>query len=227
MVDRVETTATVWLGLTLGCARCHDHKYDPLTQKEFYRFFAYFNSIDEVGNVDRGGNANPVVALPTSAQTRQERDLQNQIRQSEQALQAATTPEKIAAWEQSLRRQSGVEPSDTWPAIAGFPSDVMTALQIAPEKRTAASTKAIADHFAQTDPLAKRTQTELNRHRKSLENSAKSVFGNDGDARPFATTENLSPDSWPMGQTRYQRRTQPQHTRDSPAARGSVPRQTG
>ena len=41
VADRAETTATVWLGLTVGCARCHDHKFDPVTQKEFYRLFAY------------------------------------------------------------------------------------------------------------------------------------------------------------------------------------------
>src|SRR5581483_3236604 len=45
VVDRVETTSTVWLGVTLGCARCHNHKYDPFTQKEFYQVFAYFNNV--------------------------------------------------------------------------------------------------------------------------------------------------------------------------------------
>ncbi len=61
VVDRVETTAGVWLGLTMGCARCHSHKYDPISQKEFYRFFAFFNSIAEEG---RGhGNAPPVLTL--------------------------------------------------------------------------------------------------------------------------------------------------------------------
>lgn len=69
VVDRVETTSTVWLGLTLGCCRCHNHKYDPVSQKEFYRFYAFFNNIDEVGGVDRGGNAKPVLALPTPEQT--------------------------------------------------------------------------------------------------------------------------------------------------------------
>ena len=53
VVDRVETTATVWLGLTLGCARCHDHKYDPITQKEFYQLFAYFNNVPETRQGDQ------------------------------------------------------------------------------------------------------------------------------------------------------------------------------
>ena len=49
VVDRVATTSTVWLGLTMTCARCHDHKYDPVSQKEFYRFFAFFNNVPERG----------------------------------------------------------------------------------------------------------------------------------------------------------------------------------
>ncbi|MEK7833524.1 MAG: DUF1549 domain-containing protein, partial [Acidobacteriota bacterium] len=49
LIDRVETTATTWMGLTLGCARCHSHKFDPLSQKEFYQFYAFFNSVPEKG----------------------------------------------------------------------------------------------------------------------------------------------------------------------------------
>ncbi len=51
VVDRTTTVATTWLGLTLGCAECHDHKFDPITQVDFYRFYAFFNNADEV-NID-------------------------------------------------------------------------------------------------------------------------------------------------------------------------------
>ncbi len=66
VVDRVEVMSSVWMGLTLGCARCHDHKYDPLSQQEFYSVFAYFNSIDESG---RGyGNSRPLHYFDPSIQ---------------------------------------------------------------------------------------------------------------------------------------------------------------
>ena len=48
VVDRTNTVGTVWLGLTVGCAQCHDHKYDPLKQKEYYQLFAFFNNAEEV-----------------------------------------------------------------------------------------------------------------------------------------------------------------------------------
>jgi hypothetical protein len=51
--DRVETTSAVWLGLTMGCSQCHDHKFDPITQKDYYSMFALFNQLVETGGVDK------------------------------------------------------------------------------------------------------------------------------------------------------------------------------
>ena len=63
-VDRVKTTSLVWLGLTMECAQCHDHKYDPIPQRDYYRFFAYFNQASDPGMQTRGGNQAPVVDVP-------------------------------------------------------------------------------------------------------------------------------------------------------------------
>lgn len=64
MVDRVETTATVFLGLTAGCAVCHDHKYDPITQREFYQLGAFFNNTTQPAMDGNKKDTPPVVALP-------------------------------------------------------------------------------------------------------------------------------------------------------------------
>ena len=64
-IDRADTTSTVWMGLTVGCAQCHDHKYDPITQKEFYQLYAYFNNITEKAMDGNRKDSPPVVKLPT------------------------------------------------------------------------------------------------------------------------------------------------------------------
>lgn len=87
-VDRVETTSTVFLGLTLGCAVCHDHKYDPFTQRDFYQLMAFFNSVAEAA---MDGNAllpPPILAVPTPEQEQQ---------QAERTSQLAQVREQIAA----------------------------------------------------------------------------------------------------------------------------------
>ncbi|MEX2213754.1 MAG: PSD1 and planctomycete cytochrome C domain-containing protein [Phycisphaeraceae bacterium] len=101
VMDRAETTGTVWLGLTVGCARCHDHKYDPLKQSEYYQLYAYFNSIDERGNVDAGGNANPVMPFPTADQAKQADALQKEIASLQKEMQLAPkdVADQAAAWE--------------------------------------------------------------------------------------------------------------------------------
>ncbi len=70
VVDRVDTTATVWLGLTLGCARCHSHKFDPITQEEFYQLFAFFNNVPENGRAIKLGNSPPLIKTPDPRSSR-------------------------------------------------------------------------------------------------------------------------------------------------------------
>jgi hypothetical protein len=84
--DRVETTGTVFLGLTIGCARCHDHKFDPLTMKDFYSLSAFFNSLE--GN-PLDGNAPrhpPVVRVPSPQQTRALAAVQQKVALARKAL---------------------------------------------------------------------------------------------------------------------------------------------
>ena len=68
IVDRVDTDGTVFLGLSTGCARCHDHKYDPIRTKEYYQLFAFFNNIDGPAMDGNSAKWEPIVAVPTSAQ---------------------------------------------------------------------------------------------------------------------------------------------------------------
>jgi hypothetical protein len=68
VVDRVATTSSVFLGLTLGCSRCHNHKFDPFTQKEFYQLYAYFDQVPETGRGIKYGNSPPVIPAPTADQ---------------------------------------------------------------------------------------------------------------------------------------------------------------
>ncbi|MCS5630943.1 MAG: DUF1549 domain-containing protein, partial [Pirellulaceae bacterium] len=86
-VDRVETTATVWMGLTAGCAVCHDHKFDPLSQKEFYQLFSYFFSLTERA---MDGNAllpPPVVKIPSESQTANQTRITGEIKQQAELVQ--------------------------------------------------------------------------------------------------------------------------------------------
>ena len=102
VVDRVETTSSAFMGLTMGCARCHSHKFDPITHKEFYQFFAFFNNVPERGLDGRNGNAVPVLPLPSAAQKALLAELQAAIQTHETALADAAVAPLQREWEQAL-----------------------------------------------------------------------------------------------------------------------------
>ncbi len=105
VVDRVQTTGTVMLGLTIGCARCHDHKFDPVTQKEFYQLFGFFNNVNEKGvYTETRGNVPPLVKVTTPEQDQKLAELDGKI--AELTKQVAERQAKIGperqAWIDSL-----------------------------------------------------------------------------------------------------------------------------
>lgn len=102
--DRVDTTVQVWMGLTMGCAKCHTHKYDPITQREYYRFFALFNQTEDANRSDEA----PTVPMPTPEQKGRLAELDDKIRTLRAAF-AQDAPELEAqqlAWEKELAAKS-------------------------------------------------------------------------------------------------------------------------
>ena len=91
LVDRVNTTATVWLGSTLGCAQCHDHKYDPFTQRDYYRMLAFFENVEYTVGGQAGFDRwieEPQIALPTPEQEARRKDLQEELDRLTASLRA-------------------------------------------------------------------------------------------------------------------------------------------
>ncbi len=106
VADRAETTATVWLGVTLGCARCHDHKYDPFKQRDFYRMFAFYNNVPERGLVYNFGNDEPMIKAPLPEHERALAEYDTKAKAARthwDALQPALAKAQHA-WEKSLAK---------------------------------------------------------------------------------------------------------------------------
>jgi hypothetical protein len=106
VVDRVEATSNSFMGLTMGCARCHTHKYDPITQREFYQFFAFFNTVPEQGLDGRTGNAAPVMLLPTDEQQAKLDEFDSAIAGKQAALADSIVAPLQAAWEATFVKSS-------------------------------------------------------------------------------------------------------------------------
>jgi len=110
--DRVRTTGSVWLGLTLGCAECHDHKFDPISTRDFYRFEAFFADIKEKGyypGANTSGDWGPKLEVGTVEQERELARLDGEVARLTKVLDTQT-PELAAAqarWEAQVRRELG------------------------------------------------------------------------------------------------------------------------
>jgi hypothetical protein len=105
VADRVHTTASVLMGLSMQCARCHDHKFDPITQREYYQFFSFFNNVaDKTVNYNQGGTAEPYLKAPSVEQQQE----QTRLAETQQALEKRLSSRKteidpeIARWENNL-----------------------------------------------------------------------------------------------------------------------------
>jgi hypothetical protein len=158
VVDRVDTTAAVWLGLTAGCARCHDHKYDPISQKEYYRLYAYYNNVAEVGGVDRrNSTAAPVLELPTEEQKARIAEGNKCIADLERKWSEVS--ERLLAlspdWEIELTNQQ-------------LPEKIAKLLQIDPAKRKPGQRKELVEHYLIDAEDLTPVRQELTAARKAL-----------------------------------------------------------
>ena len=132
LFDRVDTTATTWLGLTVACAQCHDHKYDPIKQTDYYSLMAAFNQLPETGTPNLGGGSRirvgtPVLELPTEENKRTVAKWEAELKAAESAGDTKKRFEaELAKW----------EPTVTPDNVPGFDRNVFQALRTPEAERT-------------------------------------------------------------------------------------------
>lgn len=114
VIDRVTSVGTAFMGLTVGCAVCHDHKYDPISSREFYQLYAFFNNIDATpetggrsGNDFKRGLQKPYIELPSPEQQRARGNVQNQTAEIEKQIAGLKAAVKKTAEEKSADQSSG------------------------------------------------------------------------------------------------------------------------
>ncbi|MFT5525552.1 MAG: hypothetical protein ACI9HK_003522 [Pirellulaceae bacterium] len=111
VMDRLTTTGTVWLGLSVGCARCHDHKFDPLSQKEFYEMFAFFNQVSERGQ----SGFNPKAQLPSPLALDQQTQTDNEITKLTEEVKklTETVGSRVEIWAETIAKT----PPGSWATV--------------------------------------------------------------------------------------------------------------
>ncbi len=142
VMDMTETVGTVWLGLTLNCCRCHDHKFDPVLQKEYYSLFAYFNQTPVTGG---GGDpqTKPVVELASPEQTAKLKELAEKVTAATKALDE---------FEGRLFPRDKGKPANASEKSRDLPKEVKDALGKPANSRNRNQLSAIEKHFAKSEP---------------------------------------------------------------------------
>ena len=112
VADRLETTGTVWMGLTVGCARCHDHKYDPISQKEYYQLFAFFNNGPETGLAPR--ELPPLLTFSTPEYEQEQKSRKARCVKYDQTWQrfAERAQQDQSEWEKTALQSLQIPPRD-------------------------------------------------------------------------------------------------------------------
>ena len=199
VVDRVTTTGTVFLGLSMECTRCHDHKYDPLTMVDFYSMFAFFNSLD--GKAMDGNTARhaPIVKLPSEDQEQQTRRLtqeidaiKTKIREEVAAVQMSEIEggsnkdagDRASAEQKSLKKTDdgdGDQPNDfaAWIQAkladdqSGLPVRIKQDIKTDDAERTADQRKRLRDYFV--EHVCSATQSTFEPLHEKLESAQKNL----------------------------------------------------
>src|SRR5207244_9177610 len=120
LVDQTDTVSTIWLGATLGCARCHDHKYDPFTMRDYYSLLAYFNQTAVTGG-GGSGKTPPVLDYATPEQDKQRKVLQKKL---DDLLKQVRTQE-------TRLREAGLEKADG-KEVSKLPANIESTLRKGP-----------------------------------------------------------------------------------------------
>ena len=128
VIDRLETTASVWMASTVGCSRCHDHKYDPFKQREFYQFYAFFNGLPEKGLDGQTGNAMPMLPLPSEDQQRRHEQLERDIAETEKKLPEDELSNLESDWEHNALSTIPAPPDKGMISHYKFENDLSDAL---------------------------------------------------------------------------------------------------